>query len=65
MLERHLDSRVDKFGFLARLNLPEKPSTGDFESGKRAIADQIVTGHGLLEVANALRPKYEKMTRTH
>jgi hypothetical protein len=53
-MDRYLNSRFEMFAFLERLNLPDKPSSAEFEAAKRVIANQIVTGRGLLEIIQAL-----------
>lgn len=62
-MERYLNSRLAMYGFLVRLSLPERPSSAEFEAGKRAITDGIVTGQALLEIGKGLNSAYETLAR--
>jgi hypothetical protein len=63
MMDRYLRSRFEMFGLLMRLSLSDKPSAAEFEAGKRAITEQIVTGQGLLEVGRGIDAIYEGVSR--
>ena len=59
-MDRYLESRRDMYAFLTRLDLPDKPSTTEFENGKRVITSEMITGQFLREIGQALSVGYGK-----
>jgi hypothetical protein len=59
-MDRYLESRRDMYAFLAEMDLPDKPSQSEFESGKRAIASEIVTSGFLREIGATLSGSYKQ-----
>jgi hypothetical protein len=59
-MDRYLESRRDMYAFLTRMDLPDKPSSAEFESGKRVITSGIMTGQFLREIGQALSDGYGK-----
>lgn len=59
-MDHYLESRRDMYAFLTRLDLPSKVSAYEFEDGKRALSQEIVTGKFLLEIGAALNTAYSK-----
>ena len=62
-MDHYLESRRDMYAFLTRLNLSTKPSISEFEEGKGALSQEIVTGRFLLEIGAALNTTYAKQLR--
>jgi hypothetical protein len=59
-MDHYLESRRDMYAFLARIQLPDKPPESEWETGKRVIAEEAVTGQFLLEISNTLQDRYSK-----
>jgi hypothetical protein len=62
-MDHYVSQRFEMFAFLTRLSLHDKPDATEFDAAKRAIAEQIVTGQGLLELVRSLDPIYGKVAR--
>jgi hypothetical protein len=58
-LERYVNLRFQMFGFLTRMNLPDKPSAAEFEAPKAVIGEQIVMNQVLLEIGHTLNAAYD------
>jgi len=59
-MDHYLESRRDMYAFLTRMQLPDKLPESEWESGKRVIAGEAVTGQFLLEISNTLQDRYSK-----
>jgi hypothetical protein len=59
-MDRYLESRRDMYAFLTLMDLPDKPSAAEFESGKGVITSGIMTGQFLREIGQALSGGYGK-----
>jgi hypothetical protein len=61
LMDRYLGLRLEMFGALERLNLPDRPSGAEFESMRRAVTQQLVIGQGLREIGGMLGKEYASM----
>jgi hypothetical protein len=53
-MERYVGLRIEMYAFLTRLELPDKPSSTEFEAAKRVITSDIIMCRSLREVGNSL-----------
>ena len=51
---------MEMYAFLTELELPDKPSSAEFESAKRVITSEIIMCRSLREVGNSLNTVYAK-----
>ena len=59
-MERYVELRVEMYGFLTRLEQPDKPSEAEFEAAKRTISSEIIMSRALREIATGLNTVYNK-----
>jgi len=59
-MERYVGLRMEMYAFLTELELPDKPSSAEFESAKRVITSEIIMCRSLREVGNSLNTVYAK-----
>lgn len=59
-MDHYLESRREMYAFFAEMDLPDKPSQTELESGKRAIAAEMVTAQFLREIATSLNKTYQQ-----
>ena len=58
--KRYVGLRIEMYAFLRRLELPDKPSSAEFEAAKRVITSDIIMCRSLREVGNSLNTVYAK-----
>ena len=59
-MERYVALCIEMYAFLTRLELPDKPSSAEFEAAKRVITSDIIISRSLREARNSLNTVYAK-----